>query len=224
AAPVSVPPPVPEQFGRYRILKLLGGGAMGRVYLAHDTQLDRRVALKIPYIRPDDGPEILTRFYREARSAATLRHPHICPVYDVGESDGTPYLTMAFIDGPTLGEVLRRQGPMKQADAARMVHKLAGALEEAHAHGVIHRDLKPSNVMIDKRGEPVVMDFGLALRTDQDARLTSPGSVLGTPAYMPPEQVKGDLKTMGPGCDIYSLGVILYELLTGHLPFRGTMG
>jgi serine/threonine protein kinase/WD40 repeat protein len=220
--PAPKPPELPERFGRYRIEKCLGRGGMGAVYLAHDTQLDRRVALKVPRFSDVDNPRVLERFYREARAAATLSHPNICPVYDVGAVDGVPYLTMAYIEGKPLSAFIRRGRPLPPAQAAAVVRKIALALQEAHAHGVIHRDLKPSNVIINTRREPVVMDFGLARRsTKREARLTQLGSILGTPAYMPPEQVTGDIDAMGPACDVYSLGVILYELLTGRLPFEG---
>jgi serine/threonine protein kinase len=213
---------LPEQFGRYRILKQLGKGGMGSVYLAHDSQLDRRVALKVPHFAPEDGPEVLERFRREARAAATIEHPNICPVYDVGEVNGVNYLTMAYVEGRPLSDLLKGDKPLPQRSVAAVVRKLALALEEAHKKGVIHRDLKPSNVMINRRKEPVLMDFGLARRVDKgEARLTKSGSVLGTPAYMPPEQVSGNVQAMGPPCDVYSLGVILYELLTGRLPFEG---
>jgi serine/threonine protein kinase/HEAT repeat protein len=215
---------LPEQFGRYRIQKRLGQGGMGSVYLAYDTALDRRVALKVPHFNPDDGPEVLERFYREGRACAKLEHPNLCQVYDVGSHEGVPYLTMAFIDGKTLAEVLKGSKGLPQREAATIVCKLALALQEAHTRGVIHRDLKPSNVMINHRGEPVLMDFGLARRLDADSvRLTRVGEVMGTPAYMPPEQVNGEINTVGPPCDIYSLGVILYELLTGRQPFGGSM-
>jgi hypothetical protein len=194
---------------------------MGAVYLAHDTQLDRPVALKMPHFTADDGPQVLARFYREARSAATVTHPNVCPVYDVGEIDGIPYLTMAFIEGKSLAEFIRAK-PLTPRQAAMLVRKLALALQEAHKKGVIHRDLKPANIMIDQRGEPVVMDFGLARRNRPgDVRLTQKGAVMGTPAYMPPEQVSGKAEVMGPPCDIYSLGVLLYELVAGRLPFSG---
>jgi outer membrane protein assembly factor BamB len=218
----STDPQVPERIGRYQILKKLGQGGMGAVYLAHDTQLDRRVALKLPYFGPNDGSAVLERFHREARAAAALHHPNLCPVYDVGQWEGVHYLTMAFIEGQPLAELLRGGKGLPARQAATLVRKLALALQEAHARGVIHRDLKPANIMIDPHGEPVVMDFGLAQRASlQDARLTKPGTVLGTPAYMAPEQVQGDSAAIGRACDIYSLGVILYELLTGRLPFEG---
>jgi serine/threonine protein kinase len=213
---------LPEQFGRYRIVKQLGQGGMGAVYLAHDTQLDRPVALKVPHFTAADGPDVLERFRQEARAAATLSHPNLCPVYDVGEINGRNYLTMAYIEGKPLSDYLRGDKQLPQRQVAALIRKLALALQEAHAKGVIHRDLKPSNIMFNQRKEPVIMDFGLARRIDKaDARLTKCGSVLGTPAYMPPEQVAGHLDSMGPACDIYSLGVIMYEMLTGRLPFDG---
>jgi predicted Ser/Thr protein kinase len=213
---------LPEQFGRYRIIKRLGQGGMGAVYLAQDSQLDRSVALKVPHFTATDGPELLERFQREARAAATLSHPNLCPVYDVGEWQGMHFLTMAYIEGKPLSDYLGTGKLLPERQVAALIRKLALALQEAHARGVIHRDLKPSNIMFNQRKEPVIMDFGLARRIDRrDARLTQIGDVLGTPAYMPPEQVAGQLDRMGPACDIYSLGVILYEMLTGKLPFDG---
>jgi serine/threonine protein kinase/HEAT repeat protein len=211
----------PEQFGRYRIERRLGKGGMGAVYLAHDTQLDRQVAVKIPHFSPEDGSAVLERFYREAKAAATINHPNICPVYDVGEVQGTHYLTMAYVAGRPLSAFIKAGKPIPLPQAVGVVRKLALALAEAHKRGVIHRDLKPSNVMVNERSEPVLMDFGLARRANEDTRLTRDGAILGTPAYMPPEQVNGDVEAMGPACDIYSLGVILYELLTLELPLEG---
>jgi WD40 repeat protein/predicted Ser/Thr protein kinase len=214
---------LPEQFGRYRILRRLGQGGMGAVYLAHDEQLNRDVALKVPHQPAQGDQDTLVRFLREARAAAALNHPNLCPVYDCGDIDGVHFLTMAYIEGEPLSALGGPGRPLPPRRAAEMVLKLATALEEAHRNGIIHRDLKPSNILINRRHEPVVTDFGLArLSRRDDARLTRHGQVLGTPAYMAPEQVVGDLAAMGPGCDIYSLGVILYELLTGRLPFDGT--
>jgi hypothetical protein len=218
---VRFPQGFPAPFGRYQVLELLGQGGMGSVYLAHDSQLDRSVALKIPHIDASEGPQMRERFYREARAAATLQHPNICPLHDVGEIDGAPYLTMAYVEGQRLSEFAAAR-PLTPRQSALLVRKLALALEEAHKRGVIHRDLKPENIMIDRRGEPIIMDFGLARRTrGRDPRLTQRGSALGTPAYMPPEQVSGDVEATGPASDVYSLGVIFYELLAGRLPFRG---
>jgi serine/threonine protein kinase len=216
------PAPLPEQFGHYRILKLLGQGGMGSVYLAEDTQRGRRVALKVPHLTATDGPTAVQRFYREARAAATLGHPNLCAVYDVGSHDGIPYLTMAYVEGQTLAQRLKGGRPLPLRQAIAIVHKMALALQEAHAKGVTHRDLKPANVMFDQRGEPIVMDLGLARLSQQEGtQLTQQGVMMGTPAYTAPEQVRGDVEAMGPGCDIYSLGVILYELLTGRVPFEG---
>jgi hypothetical protein len=215
--------PTGERLGRYRILKKLGQGGMGAVFLAHDEELDRRVALKVPHLPAGDG-DALERFLREARSAATLSHPNLCPVYDFGREGATPFLAMAYVEGEPLSDRLRH-GPLPPAEAAELVRRVAVAIEEAHARGVIHRDLKPSNIMLTPRGEPVVMDFGLARRSSAgDSRLTHSGMILGTPAYMPPEQAEGDTASIGPRSDVYSLGAILYECLTGRTPFQGSVG
>ncbi len=194
---------------------------MGTVYLARDTQLDRHVALKIPNF--EDGAEMPARFRQEARAAAGLTHPNICAVFDVGQCNGVHYLCMTYIDGQPLSEQLRGKKALPTERAVDLVRRIALALDHAHSVGVIHRDLKPSNIMIDARGEPIVMDFGLARRCDsQSARLTINGQTLGTLAYMPPEQLRGQLDEIGPHSDIYSLGVMLYELLTGRMPFDGS--
>jgi serine/threonine protein kinase/WD40 repeat protein len=222
--PAGPSPELPPQFGRYVVQKLLGRGAMGAVYLAQDTQLSRSVALKVPHFNADDSGELLQRFYREARAAAMLRSPHICPVYDVGEIDGQHYISMAFIDGRPLSDLIRSKQPLTERQILLLIRRLALALQEAHDQGIIHRDLKPGNVMIDTRGEPVVTDFGLACQTRDDAaRLTSPGVVLGSPAYMSPEQLEGNAASVTAAADQYALGVMLYELLTGELPFRGSI-
>ena len=196
----------------------------GAVYLAHDEQLDREIALKIPQFGQDMDPGLLERFYREARAAAALRHPEICPVFDVGEIDGQHYITMAFIKGRPLRDFTKTSKTQGIRQIVRVIRKLAMALAEAHRHKVVHRDLKPANIMIDERKEPVVMDFGLARRSAEgEEKLTHSGTVIGTPAYMSPEQVDGDNDRVGPTADIYSLGVIFYELVTGQLPFQGNL-
>ncbi len=222
----GLPTTLPTCLGRYTLNKLLGMGGMGAVYLAHDRQLDRDVALKIPRFGANSCLEDKERFLREARAAAMLFHPNLCSVHDVGQIEGVSYLSMAYIEGQLLSELLRGNRPHPIQDSVRFVGQLALAMHEAHRRGIIHRDLKPSNIMIDLRGQPVILDFGLARRAPEmgDVRLTHPGMVLGTPAYMSPEQVNGDPHAIGPPCDIYSLGVILYELLAGRLPFLGTIG
>ena len=213
---------VPTEFGRYRIKHQIGAGGMGTVVLAEDTLLGRPVALKIPYLTGADQKEQLERFDREARTAAMLRHPNICPVYDFGEVNGIRYISMAYIEGLPLHKYAA-ENRLDEQQIARLMWKLAGALQDAHENGVVHRDLKPANIMMDKKGEPIVMDFGLALQMqfEVDVRLTQTGMQMGSPAYMPPEQVDGDKERIGPSADIYSLGVVLYELLTGHVPFEG---
>lgn len=214
-----------DTFGRYRIQKTLGEGAMGSVYLAHDTQLDRKVALKIPKVDTKQDSKFIERFLREARAAATLTHPNICPVYDVGEIAGTHFITMAYIQGNTLSHFINADKPQLDRNVANVTRKIANALHEAHINGMVHRDVKPGNIMIDHRNEPIIMDFGLARHVDDadDVRLTRDGAILGSPAYMSPEQIEGRFDKIGPACDIYSLGVILFELLTGHLPYQGTV-
>ncbi len=216
---MSAPQELPEQFGRYRILKKLGQGGMGSVFLAEDTQLGCLVALKVPTFRDRDDPRSVERFRREAKLAQSIHHPCICPVYEEGEVDGTRYLTMAFIEGTPLSELVAPGEAWPQERAAELVRRLALALDALHQRGVIHRDLKPHNIMVRADDVPMLMDFGLA-RGLGDEQLTTAGTPLGTPAYMPPEQIKGLAEDMGPTADVYSLGVLLYQLLTGELPFE----
>jgi len=214
--------PPGAQLGRYRIVRILGRGAMGTVYLAIDTQLDRQVALKTPQF--DQDSDLLQRFHREARAAAALRHSNICPIYDFGEIDGKPFITMAYIEGQSLAALIEAEELQPVKRILTIGRKIAQALHEAHEHGIVHRDLKPSNVMLDKHGEPIVMDFGLArqMTGPDNVRLTQSGILVGTPAFMSPEQIEGDIDRIGPATDQYSLGVVLYELLTRRLPFRGS--
>ena len=215
--------PAEKVLGRYRILQELGAGAMGTVYLAQDTQLDRQVALKTPRFVGDDTSDAIARFYREAQSAAKLQHRNICPVYDVGKIDSQHFISMAFIRGRCMTECVKPGALLTTTDAASLVQRLALGMAEAHRQNVVHRDLKPANIMIDLENEPVVMDFGLARQMDNASRITGTGIALGTPAYMSPEQVSGSGDDVGTQADVYSLGVILYELLTGELPFQGAV-
>jgi len=217
-------PNVGDKLGRYTIKQLLGKGGMGAVFLAHDPTLDRKVAVKIPFLNASNADEVLHRFKREARAVAALQHPNICPVYEVTEDRGIHFMVMAFIEGRSLSDYLKKAKRFKVTSAINLVRKLALTLDEAHRKGVIHRDLKPANIMIDARNEPQIMDFGLArLDNIEASQLTAMGQILGTPAYMPPEQVGGDIDATGPSSDIYSLGVMLYEMLTGRLPLNGDL-
>jgi predicted Zn finger-like uncharacterized protein len=172
-------PVLPAEFGRYRILRLLGRGGMGAVYLAEDTQLGRQVALKVPFFDAAESSERAERFIREARSAAVLDHPNICTVYDAWQIEGRPFITMAYLAGAPLEKEIDPDAPMPQRRAAEIVRKIALALEHAHRKGIVHRDLKPANVMMAAGGEPVVMDFGLAKRVvdvdPNEAKLTRDG-------------------------------------------------
>jgi len=222
AEPMAASWDLPKEFGRYRILKRLGEGGMGSVFLAHDTELDRHVAIKVPKFAGAEDPRLVERFYREARAAAKLQNRHICSVYDVGEIDGVRYISMAYIKGRPLSAYIRTDRTQPERSSVLLVSRLARALQEAHAQGIIHRDLKPDNIMINRKREPVIMDFGLArLHRQADSRLTNSGTVLGTPAYMSPEQACGETDRMGPATDIYSLGVVFFEVLTGRVPFEG---
>ena len=212
-----------DVFGRYRILSVVGQGGMGTVYLAEDIELGRQVALKMPRFGTGCDEVMMARFLREARIAARLSHPNLCPVFDVGQIDGRHFLTMPYLKGEPLSSVIKRQGRLPQRTAVRIAYQIAEAIEVAHRAGIVHRDLKPSNLMIDERGEPTIMDFGLAIRPDpDDPRITDSGVILGTPAYAPPEQIVGERDTIGPAADVYSLGAILFEMLTGRLPFDGS--
>jgi serine/threonine-protein kinase len=192
---------------------------MGVVYKARQMSLNRLVALKMILHGEFATPADLARFEAEARAAAHLDHPNVVPVYGAGEHDGQAFFSMRFVEGETLAAVLAR-GPLRPQEAARLLALIARAVEYAHRRGVLHRDLKPSNVLLDRAGEPHVTDFGLAKRVDGAAALTQTTSIVGTPTYMAPEQVSGRHGSPGPASDVYSLGVILYEMLTGRPPFQ----
>jgi formylglycine-generating enzyme required for sulfatase activity/tRNA A-37 threonylcarbamoyl transferase component Bud32 len=217
----SVRPSLPERLGRYRILGKLGEGGTATVYLAEDECMGRRVALKVPRLSSADSHR-LARLLREARVAATFNHPNICPVFNVEEVDGQTFLVLPYIEGTPLSKVVAGTGPWDPGQAAGLVAIIARTLDMLHRQGIVHRDLKPQNIMIRPDGLPVLMDLGLARSfTTVSRELTADGTPLGTPAYMSPEQVAGGGANLGPATDVYGLGVILYELLTGHIPFEG---
>ncbi len=211
--------------GPYELLGEIGRGGMGVVYKARHRRLNRVVALKMILSGQHAGPDELGRFRREAEAVARLQHPNIVQVFEVGErrepgGPPCPYMALEFVPGGSLAQRIGRT-PLPPREAARLVETLAGALEHAHAHGVVHRDLKPANVLLIDDGQPKVTDFGLARRLDATGDATHTGAVLGTPGYMAPEQAAGDARTAGPAADVYALGAVLYELLTGRPPFLG---
>src|SRR5262245_26259913 len=204
--------------GRFEILSELGRGGMAVVYRARQTDLERTVALKVlpPELSLDQS--YIARFRQEARSAAALEHPHIVPIYEVGAAEGLQYIAMKYIAGRTLKDDVQERGALPIPQAAALLEQVADALDYAHSQGVIHRDIKPSNMMTEQNGWVYLTDFGLA-RGGTTGGLTMAGTVMGTPEYMSPEQAQG-LATIGPPTDIYAMGVVLYELLTGQMPFQ----
>ncbi|MCO5171057.1 MAG: serine/threonine protein kinase [Planctomycetes bacterium] len=206
------------RYGPYEVLGELGRGGMGAVLRARHVETGAEVALKV--LLDARGPEDLERFAREGQALARLRHPAVVPVHAAGVEGGRAWLAMDLVAGESLRARLARDGPLDGPTARRLFTRLAAALEHAHRHGVVHRDLKPDNVVIDPLGEPRLIDFGLARVTDR-TRLTRSGDLLGTPAYMAPEQVTGDVARQGPCTDVYGLGATLYEALTGRPPFEG---
>jgi serine/threonine-protein kinase len=204
---------------RYELLGKVGQGAMGVVYRARQVGLDRIVALKMIRAGADATPEDLARFRREAEAVARLRHPHIVQVYGIGEADGQPFFSLEFAEGGSLAQRIA-DGPVPVRQAAKWVAELAEAMEYAHREGIIHRDLKPANVVLTADGVPKITDFGLAKHLGRPAGHAESGPIVGTASYMAPEQAAGQTAAIGPPADVYALGAILYELLTGRPPFR----
>src|SRR5262245_21319174 len=224
AAPVQatlaeLPVGAVQKVGDYKILGVLGSGGMGIVYKAFDQKLGRIVALKMLQIGLDVGPEEVLRFRGEAETLGRLQHPNIVQVFDFGLHDKSPYLVMEYVNGGGLDKKLQGT-PLPPRRAAELLEQLARAIHAAHEAKVIHRDLKPANVLLTAEGAPKITDFGLAKQTEITHGLTQTGAIMGTPSYMSPQQAQGK-KDVGPAADIYSLGAILYELLTGRPPFRG---
>jgi serine/threonine protein kinase len=219
-ASVAATPLVETIFGEYQLLGEIARGGMGVVYRARQAQLERVVALKMILAGRLANNDDVQRFFSEAAAAARLQHPNIVAVHDVGTVDGQHFFTMEYIEGQSLDQRLS-QGPLASKVAARYLTILARAVHYAHEQGILHRDLKPSNVLIDRADEPHITDFGLAkqLGTGSPGH-TRTGTVLGTPSYMAPEQAQGKTRELGPAADVYSLGAILYELLTGRPPFK----
>jgi hypothetical protein len=214
-------PRVGSRLGKFELVEQLGTGAFGEVFRAIDTELDRPVAVKVLRGGAGASRDDIDRFVREARSAARLRHPGIVAVHETGQAaDGPPFMVEEFIRGETLAAHIKN-GPLDSRQATEIVALVADALAYAHSHGVVHRDVKPSNILLDPEGQPHLMDFGLAKRETDDPPETIEGQILGTPAYMSPEQARGESNRVDGRSDIYSLGVVLYELLTGERPFRG---
>ncbi|MBN9520281.1 protein kinase, partial [bacterium] len=224
------PPPVPfpaagigagpVAFGRYELLDEIARGGMGVVYRARQQGLDRLVALKMVLGVGSADDLAGQRFLQEARTAAAIDHPNVVPIYDTGEVDGRLFFTMALVDGPNLRSYVRDRGRLTTAEAVGLFTQIVAGVAHAHRAGIIHRDLKPANVLMDPDGRPRVTDFGLAKKSAGSTELTATGQVVGTPAYMAPEQAR-ESKDAGPAADVYALGAILFFLLTGRPPFEG---
>ncbi len=212
----SFQPEVGRTVNQYRILAKIGAGGMGEVYLAEDTKLDRSVALKFLPLTLAVDPTLRARFTREAKAVASLHHPNIVHVYEVGEHQNRPYIAMEHVDGAPLQDILAK-GPLPLPTALSYLEALAGAVEEAHRSGVVHRDIKPGNIVVDSSDRPKLLDFGLAV-LPRDEAITKTGTTLGTVGYMAPEQARGE--AVDQRSDLFSLGVVLYEMVTGHQPFR----
>jgi WD40 repeat protein/tRNA A-37 threonylcarbamoyl transferase component Bud32 len=214
-------PWLPRGFGQYELLKEIDRGAMGIVYQARQTQLHRLVAVKVMASGRFAAPDFVQRFRTEAEAVASLDHPNIVPVYEVGECEGQPFFSMKLVEGGSLAaRIANQQAPIGQA-AAELLMKLSRAVHYAHQRGILHRDIKPGNVLLDAQGEPHLTDFGLAKLVERESTLTRTMALLGTPSYMSPEQARGESKQLTTAVDVYGLGAVFYELLTGQPPFAG---
>jgi serine/threonine-protein kinase len=203
--------------GRYRVERVLGAGGMAVVYRAHDEELHRPVAIKLPAEHLAEDAEFERRFLREAQVASRLSHPNVVAVYDAGDEEGRPYIVMEVVEGETLADRLARRGPLPAAEVAALGAQAAAGLGHAHAHGLVHRDVKPHNLLLRDDGTVKVADFGIARAAEATQRLTQAGANLGTAAYLAPEQAHGE--DVSPATDVYGLGAVLYEALTGRPPF-----
>src|SRR5213596_2156825 len=208
------------ELGDYELLEEIGRGAQGVVFRARQKSLNRIVALKVIGLGQWASKAHLKRFRREAEAAASLEHPGIVPIHEVGERDGSCYFSMKFIEGGQLDEIVRRE-PMPVRQATELIVNVARTVHYAHEHGILHRDIKPGNILLDAKGEPHLTDFGLARLVETESTVTRTMEVLGTPSYMAPEQAVGNNASVTSATDIYGLGAVLYQLLTGHPPFAG---
>ncbi len=207
-------------FGDYELLEVIGRGGQGIVYRARQKGLNRTVALKVIGLGHWATEAHLKRFRREAEAAASLDHPGIVPIYEVGERDGSCYFSMKFVEGGELDAVAKRE-PMPTRRAVELIAKVARTVQYAHEHSILHRDIKPGNILLDGKGEPHLTDFGLARLIETESTVTRTLEVLGTPSYMAPEQAVGNNAYLTSATDVYGLGAVLYQLLTSHPPFAG---
>jgi serine/threonine protein kinase len=207
-----------RMLGQYKVEKLIGKGGMATVYLGRQPSVGRTVAIKVLPTHFMHEETFIKRFQREVRAIAQMQHPHILPVHDYGEEGGIPYIVMAYIDG-SLAQRIQEEGPLPLGETVRLLEQIADGLDYAHDQGVVHRDFKPSNILIDKRGNAYLADFGIAKVSQETAQLTGSG-IVGTPSYMAPEMFQSGLVT--PAIDIYALGVTLYQMLSGEVPYSGS--